>query len=327
MFIHRLVYHLHNTFENDNRRHTKKQWRLLAKEIHFVVVWMIKMLFQHCFTLERVYDICMSTISPLLPNQAIVPLSMGGGMSGGMSTSPNLFAPTTPDEVMGGTTPHPLPSSSSSSSSSSTSFTSSSSSSSSTVDTAAGMKEWWASKDFDIIRRAYTSLARRAHLTGGKNASDSLNEHMRKLLSAMHVNPTDTMGGLSGMTGRASPGSFLPGSTTQFGSPLASPINMTPQYGNTIGNNSQPSASPGSSQGASPGSSPGSSASPGSSTFGSASASASPPPNGTPSSPQPSGTPLGQEDSKMSDIGDSGNGGGGGGGEDGQPPMKRARIE
>ena len=181
------------------------------------------------------------------------------------------------------------------------------------------MKEWWASKDFDIIRRAYTSLARRAHLTGGKNASDSLNEHMRKLLSAMHVNPTDTMGGLSGMTGRASPGSFLPGSTTQFGSPLASPINMTPQYGNTIGNNNQPSASPGNSQGASSGSSPGSSASPGSSTFGSASAS--PPPNGTPSSPQPSGTPVEQEDSKMSDVGDSG------GGEDGQPPMKRARVD
>ena len=300
MFIHRLVYHLHKTFEHENTTKSKKQWRLLAKEIHFVAIWIIKMLLQHFFALDRIYEICMSMISPLLPDHAINnPNSMlnglSGGMSGGMSSSPNIFAPTTPDEMMGGgTTPHALSMGAASSSSSSTSSSSSSSAAAAAaaVDTAAGLKEWWASKDFDTVRRAYTSLAMKAHLTKGGNENDPINEHMKKLLAVMHVNPRDGMG-----SGKASPG--FPGSTIQFGSPLASPVNMTPQYGNSMAP-PMPSASP--LMNSSQGSTPGSSASPGSSTF-----------DSSPQPGQPSSTPI----EHVAPILAS----------EGQPPVKRARVE
>ena len=282
MFIQRLVYLLHKTYENDNRGKTKSQWRMLAQEIHFVAIWIIKKLpMVNNFDLKRIYEICITIIAPLLPNKEIPDhTSMSGSLSYHPGSGSSLlgFMPNTPDDsLMGGTTPHPVSSSSASSSSAS--------SSTSVVDTTAGLKQWWASRDFNTVRRAYTSLAMRAHIKKGGSEHDPIDDHMQQLLTAMHVNPRD---GLN--SGKASPG--FPSSTNQFGSPLASPANMTPQYGNAM--SVPPSASPMvGSQDSSPASASDLSASPKSST------------NGSPvEHPAPS---LENRD--------------------GQPPIKRSRLE
>merc|ERR1719162_2639272 len=138
-------------------------------------------------------------------------------------------------------TPHPNYTSSFTSSTTSTSSTSTSK--------AKGLQEWWISKDFNAVRKAYISLAKKAHLekqSGGlrsatfppsaaEAAAMKIPNEMLQLLTLMHANPHDSMNS-------SSPG-FGPGSATSFGSPLASPANMTPQYGNHM-SQPMPSASP-----------------------------------------------------------------------------------
>ena len=288
LFIHRLVYHLHKTYENDVneiRMYSARDWKILAQEIHFVAIWIIKKVLLPHYELSRIYEICHTIITPLLPTKRDIGSESGyggnnNGTTGGpgSSNSPTGFVPNTPDEIVGGNTPHPTSSSSNSSSSSSTTASFSMSS----VDKkAAGFRQWWASKEFGYVRKAYTALAQKAHIEKGGNEKDTIGEHMQKLLKAMHVNTRD--GGMGSSS--ASPG--FPSSVQQFGSPLASPANMTPMYGNVM-SVPMPSASPlVSSERSSPGS-------------------GSDGPNATPS-------PLEHSAPSISD--------------NGQPPIKRARLE